>query len=322
MLVEVMVKDMNIEWYYKRIYWKVRKYLDVHAKMHIKKKKYYNLPIHTIEETGAELEKMILSGKPFAAGRIGGSELRAMVQCQPEANDPKQKEQEHGYLVCLSGFFGEVTELDNFSRLMESSLGDMDLIGVWYNQMEDYMIHHYAAKDVTLGRLEGLEPWYNPEKPWTRLLAGKKVLCIHPFKESILTQYEKQSQLFPGTEILPAFELRCVKAVQTLMNQKDDRFETWFDALDYMYEEAMKEDFDLALIACGAYGLPLAAKLKRAGKQAVHMGGALQLLFGVKGKRWDDSAQLKPYYSDAWIYPLDADQLTNGDSVENGCYWK
>ena len=45
----------------------------------------------------------------------------------------------------------------------------------------------------------------------------------------------------------------------------------------------MKFDFDVALIGCGAYGFPLAAKLKTAGKQAIHLGGVLQALFGIKG---------------------------------------
>ena len=53
-----------------------------------------------------------------------------------------------------------------------------------------------------------------------------------------------------------------------------------------MYTEAVKIDFDTAIIGCGAYGFPLAAKLKAAGKQAFHMGGATQLLFGIKGSRW------------------------------------
>jgi len=54
--------------------------------------------------------------------------------------------------------------------------------------------------------------------------------------------------------------LLTLKAVQTIANTKDDRFDTWFDALDYMYNEALKLDFDVALIGCGAYGYPLAAK--------------------------------------------------------------
>ena len=37
-------------------------------------------------------------------------------------------------------------------------------------------------------------------------------------------------------------------------------------------------DFEVALIGCGAYGLPLAAHVKRLGKKAVHLGGATQNL--------------------------------------------
>lgn len=47
-------------------------------------------------------------------------------------------------------------------------------------------------------------------------------------------------------------------------------------------------DYDIVLLGCGAYGFPLAAYAKRRGKQAIHMGGSLQLLFGIKGKRWED----------------------------------
>lgn len=43
--------------------------------------------------------------------------------------------------------------------------------------------------------------------------------------------------------------------------------------------EALKFDFDVAIIGCEAYGFPLAARLKRAGKIVVHMGGATQILF-------------------------------------------
>lgn len=314
---------MDLEWTYKRIYWKIRKFMDVKLGMHINRKKYYKMPILSVSQTNDTLKEMILSGKPFAAGRIGGTEIRAMVQCQPQMHDAKQKDSMRSLMICLSGFYGDLEDLDRFSRLMEKSLGSMDLLGIWFNQMEDYLIHHYGNKNMKLGLLAGLEPWYCPETPWSAALQGKRVVVIHPFRDSILTQYEKREHLFPGTDLLPEFDLRCVKAVQTLMGQEDSRFPTWFDALDYMYEEAMKEPFDIALIACGAYGLPLAARLRDAGKQAIHMGGALQLLFGVKGKRWDDFDKINCYYSEYWQSPLPSDQLNdgNGNNVENGCYW-
>lgn len=314
---------MSFEWKYKRIYWKIRKYMDVHMGIHHHNGKYYDKKILSIQETNEQLEKLILSGEPFAAGRIGGTELKAMIACHPEEEKKTtQKESARSLLICLSGFYGDMEQFNQFNDCMQKSLQEMDLIGVWFNQMEDYMIKHYGKNDVMCGRLEGLEPWYCKDAPWSRSLKGKKIVCVHPFKDSIMMQYEKREKLFPGTDILPEFQLRCVKAVQSLANCPDSRFPSWFDALNYMYEETMKEDFDIALIACGAYGLPLAARIKEAGKQAIHVGGALQLLFGVKGRRWDEFSQLKDIYNDAWSYPLDCDHLKQGSEiVENKCYW-
>ena len=86
-----------------------------------------------------------------------------------------------------------------------------------------------------------------------------------------------------------------------------------------------KIDFDIAIIGCGAYGFPLAAKLKQAGKQAVHLGGATQLMFGIKGKRWEEDYNgyeyIRKWFNDAWVYPSEQDKPQNADTVEGGCYW-
>ena len=69
-----------------------------------------------------------------------------------------------------------------------------------------------------------------------------------------------------------------------------------------------------------AYGFQLASKVKRMGKIAVHMGGSLQTLFGIKGVRWNkNEAQL---YNDAWVYPSEAETPKGYEKVENGAYWK
>ena len=149
-------------------------------------------------------------------------------------------------------------------------------------------------------------------------------MIIHPFEESIREQYEKREHIFPGTEILPEFDLLTLKAVQTIAGNKDKRFSTWFEALEWMKNEALKMDFDIAIIGCGAYGFPLAAKLKEAGKQAIHLGGATQLLFGIKGRRWDEESHFKyvrELYNDSWCYPKPIEKITGAEKVENGCYW-
>ena len=144
---------------------------------------------------------------------------------------------------------------------------------------------------------------------------------IHPFSETIQKQYLKRKYLFDNPQILPEFDLYVLKAVQTIADEKDDRFENWFEALDWMYEEAMKIDFDVALIGCGAYGMPLAALIKKAGKQAIHMGGVLQILFGIKGKRWNDDPVVSKLYNEYWVNPSKNETPVKAKNIEEGCYW-
>jgi len=127
--------------------------------------------------------------------------------------------------------------------------------------------------------------------------------------------------LFNNNDILPEFTLLTLKAVQTVAGQRDERFETWFDALEFMFNEAMKKDFDIAILGCGAYGFPLAAKLKLAGKQAIHLGGATQLLFGIEGNRWDDHPVISKLYNEYWVRPIESEKPKNANSVEGACYW-
>ena len=116
----------------------------------------------------------------------------------------------------------------------------------------------------------------------------------------------------------------------TIGDLNDNGFKDWFEALDYMISGISRIDFDTALIACGAYGFPLAAEIKKMGRQAVCMGGVLQILFGILGRRWDGSRfggiahipeQLKRYYNETWIY-LREERPAAADGVEYGPYWK
>ena len=65
---------------------------------------------------------------------------------------------------------------------------------------------------------------------------------------------------------------------------------------------------------------PLAAYVKRLGKQSVVTAGATQLLFGIKGARWDKAETPVPY-NDNWIRPRESEKPSGAQSVESGCYW-
>lgn len=287
---------------------------------------YANRWVMGMNTTNRRIADKIRSGEPFMVARFGNTELCVMTSVLKRrlfgstAETEARFEEWFGNLQTGAGFFpGEPELAERFTDLMLASSKQIDIIAMFHCYLDDYVISQYMPEcKVTF--LNHIEPWRCRE-PWTMALEGKRVLVIHPFEESVIEQYQKREQLFPGTKVLPVFELKTLKAVQTIAGERDERFETWFDALEYMYKEAMKIDFDVAIIGCGAYGLPLAAKLKAAGKQAIHMGGATQILFGIKGRRWVDNPRAGIIFNDAWTYPKESETPKNCKVVENHCYW-
>lgn len=287
---------------------------------------YANKWLHHRDDTNRLIYDLLNSTEPCMIARFGNTELSVMTSvlknriCGRSDENDSRLDMWFSRLVTLSGFFPEKKILsDKFTDLMLDSCKEIDLHAIWHRPMEDYVVSEYLPQ-AELTYLTWLEPWY-AKRPWTAALKEKKVLVIHPFEKSILKQYEKRKELFPGTEILPEFELKTLKAVQTIAGIKDERFNDWFEALEFMYQEAMKIDFEIAIIGCGAYGMPLAAKLKRAGKKAIHLGGVTQILFGIKGRRWIESPTAKIPFNDSWIFPDEDEIPQNAKQVEMGCYW-
>jgi len=89
------------------------------------------------------------------------------------------------------------------------------------------------------------------------------------------------------------------------------------DGLEKLATEVASKEFDVALIGAGAWALPLEVRIKQMGRCAIHMGGEMQLLFGIKGKRWEG----RFIYNESWIRPFAEDTPTEVNRVEDGCYW-
>ena len=81
-------------------------------------------------------------------------------------------------------------------------------------------------------------------------------------------------------------------------------------------------DFDIALLGCGAYAMPLAAHIKRSGKKALVLGGFTQILFGIKGARWDTTRpDIVELYNEYWVRPDENNRPKGFKKVEEGAYW-
>jgi hypothetical protein len=218
-----------------------------------------------------------------------------------------------------AGFFSiSESSILRFSELMLKDMEQLDILGSW--RPEELLLRRHL-RNVKNIDLTALEPYLSTQ-PWSQLLVGKRVLVVHPFARTIEEQYHsKRSLLFKDKRVLPAFKsLVAIKAVQTIGGQKSE-FSDWFEALQSMKDDIDRHEYDVAIIGCGAYGFPLAAHVKRAGKQAIHLGGATQILFGIKGRRWDNHREIGPMYNDHWVRPALEDVPQQANMIEGGCYW-
>jgi len=219
-----------------------------------------------------------------------------------------------------AGFFPPtVAKIEQFCELMIEDIPEVDVLGSWLAEEKLFEKELVKAKKI---RFLFLDPYWS-NLSWTRALEGKKILVVHPFKETIEKQYLQREVLF-SKAILPLFELKTIQSVQSIAGSSTP-FQDWFEALEFMKSEIDKHNYDICLIGCGAYGFPLAAHVKRSGKKAIQLGGSLQLLFGIKGNRWDKNYSKDYDYSTLlnqhWVKPSEKETPVAASSVENACYW-
>ena len=277
----------------------------------------------------------LLDDKPCMISRFGSTELNCLsnyigiVSHQPryfsyikgDAEpwwwEPERIKQMQNW----SGFFpANEKEIERFCEMMIHDIPSVDVLGSWLIQEQLFEKELKNSKKIDL---ELLNPFFS-SIPWTRALEGKKVLVVHPFANTNEKQYKKRKLLFKDN-LLPEFELITIKAVQSIAGSQT-KYANWFQALDYMKDQIDDSDYDICLIACGAYGFPLAAHVKKMGKKGFQLGGSLQLLFGIRGKRWENENYNDQYnyaklMNEHWVRPSVDDKPTGANEVEDACYW-
>tara|TARA_A100000164_G_C21913753_1_gene777093 strand:- start:1101 stop:2090 length:990 start_codon:yes stop_codon:yes gene_type:complete len=286
------------------------------------------------EETNKKIGEMILNEKPFLVGRFGWTELDVLIRFERYSKmNTIEKIFEWSRLniypfskKCLlyeihtkAGFYPvNKYSLEKFREIMIKTMPEIDILGSWLDGESNYI---QFMKNIEFCKLEFLEPYFC-KNPWSKNLKNKKVLVIHPFTETIKKQYElNREKIFLNKDVLPEFDLRLMKTTFTNKGAQV-KHKDWFEKLESMFIEAISFEFDIAIIGCGSYGLPLAAKLKSYGKQAIHLGGATQLLFGIKGKRWAENPSFYKLFNNFWVYPSIDELPKTAVQIDNACYWK
>lgn len=262
--------------------------------------------------------------QPAAIGKIGSGEMAALRHHWRLADSNGHCESwgwEAKNLYRIAGVYPpEPAILSRFCTEFSRALTHLDVLAVWYNFGEHTARLRFAPK-ATLTALRALEPYYH-DRPWSQHLAGKRVLVVSPFADTIQTQYRRRQQVWPAKpEVLPDFELltlRCPLSAYLVTPEYPD----WFAALDAMREQMASLSFDAALVGAGAWSLPLVAHAKSLGAWAIHLGGSTQILFGVKGRAWEKmNKQVTGFFNDAWTRPSPVETPQAAHEIEGGRYW-
>ena len=288
----------------------------------------------SVDTTNDAISEAILSAKPFMAARFGSVEMDAFS---------RRFDNLHGSILSkslglLTGRNGPWWYDNSVRRSMNASAGFFPPTNAAFDRFYDRIIRDCTLMDINCSwyggeeRLKaalypnartcnysGFSP-FTAARPWTHALKSKKVLLIHPFALTIRRQYAHRQDLFGDPEFLPDFTLLTYKPVVSHCAVQTD-FQTWFDALEFMEREISALDFDVAIIGAGAYGMSIAAHIKRMGRKAIHFGGATQILFGIKGQRWDRTDTAKLLYRESWTRPDESERPARSDMMENHCYW-
>lgn len=305
------------------------------------KSKVFEEDLRYVEFSNQEANDLVCSfmqdGMPFLVAKFGTIELEALLQYQ------SSKQTKYGlhllkdiitnrYPLCTNddismeglynnaGFFPKEPELlGAFYKEYTKSINAIDVLGS-YVYGEKYL-SIYMPNVVRINIDGYLYPFFYSQ-PWTKLLKGKRVLVVHPYQQEIEDQYKIKDKVWGERvdEILPEFQLITYKPVQSILGTTTI-YSDWFEALDKMKNDIAKIEFDIAIVGCGAYGLPLASFCKYMGRQAIHLAGSTQILFGIIGKRWEEDPKYKPYINKYWIRPYKENIPENAKNIEGGCYW-
>jgi len=263
------------------------------------------------------LKDLILKGEPFSVARVGIGELNLFnrIVSGNELYDSDVIQAKNN-----GGVYGD--SFNDFIIEYLEAIKNSEIHCYWSEcSLEETQDNLYALTSPNSTKIHHriVEPYYF-DQPWSLALEGKKVLVISPFSETIEEQYKIIDKIWGDKKVLPAFELITYKAVQSIGDLNPHS--SWTESLKIMKDDISKIDFDIALLGCGTYGLPLVNFIKKdLGKSAIYNGGAIQILFGIKGKRWDAHPKIKNMYNEYWVRPKSIETPSNNTIVEGGCYW-
>lgn len=179
--------------------------------------------------------------------------------------------------------------------------------------------------------LRSLEPYYvPPEVRWTRLLEGHRVAVVSSFAKTIQAQIPHREDIWPlapssllpeTTTWIPIQTGYAPVLAQGIAEWPSDIY-SWDVAVDSVVRKVLESKARVALIGCGGLGMLIGAELKKHGIICIVLGGATQVLFGIKGQRWSSHSVISRFWNEAWVWPCAQETPRGAATIEGGCYWQ
>jgi hypothetical protein len=289
----------------------------------IERAKYRGQDILAPEAGNDFLAESLLTSRPFAVGKIGAAELGGLIRYESNKDSKGHCATWGRHATMLhrnAGVYPDDPEVfSRFCQLYAESIQAIDALAVWF-RMGEHRIQSRYAPQARLLSLTAIEPYYH-QRPWSRMLTGKRVLVLTPFADTVRSQGLRLQEVWRAKpDVMPDVEVQTLRVPLSAGLVKPIHAD-WFIALDAMTQEMASRNFDVAVVGAGAWSLPLVARAKQMGKWAIHLGGSTQILFGVKGRRWDKNPLVVEAENDAWVRPNGDERPKTFEAVEQGCYW-
>jgi hypothetical protein len=266
--------------------------------------------------------------KGFLVGRNGTIEMEVLLSrhngMQLEPRHILQLERNAGIFPTTT------TSISSWIRKTLAAVQDSDLlVAGWYKPIAADELDFLRAigKRGPYLPLRALEPYYVPEAyQWTSALEGRRVAVVSSFAETACAQAGRATAVWNGRAVLPKasylpVETRYSPRLAQGRAAWPDTVTSWETAVTHVVNRVMEQDADIVLIGCGGLGMVIGHELRMRGKVCIVMGGAIQVLFGIKGQRWQNHSIISTFWNDAWVWPRLEDTPGGAEEIESGCYW-
>ena len=286
------------------------------------RKKILGIPVYDYETQQRKIAELLAEDRPICIMRPGNAEyVSAWMRDEAKFFGTKRYKKQLMYndMDCNEELYEKW--VNQFNQDM-SEADAVVLLGL-RDRMEEYLCEAYWHPKE-LFNLYCLE--YSPmsaDAPydsWVYSLKGKRVLIVSLFADTMQKQLPHLDDIWGEKNPIRDVKFVFQKSVWFKFGSPSNEFSTWFEALEHLDQRIAAKEFDVAIVSAGPFSMPLCANIKRRGGKAIQYGGSLQLLFGIKGNRWENMP-VSQFFNEYWVRPSAEETPADAIGHENACYW-